>query len=123
MSEPFLIAHVVSGEPAFDIAEKMTCPLCSGEGCAECDDADYWWICSTSGHRAYPYWYFELSELLYDEKLSPHEYSPRVLLDIVPDPPPSWPDHYPKSSPEPAKPKVRSLLQALGLVKPIERRI
>ena len=41
MSELYLIAHKVRGEPAFDIAVKM------GD----------WWIIPTSGHRAYPFWW------------------------------------------------------------------
>lgn len=72
MSELYLIAHKVSGEPAFDVAERMTCPECDGDRylsngiiditgddgmvpCAECDGLGYWWIIPTSGHRAYPY--------------------------------------------------------------------
>src|SRR6185437_4927349 len=68
MPEPFLIAHLVRGEPAFDIATQIICPECSTinpatgrhaapEGCDECDHTGYWWIIPTSGHRAYPYWY------------------------------------------------------------------
>ena len=41
MSELYLIAHKVRGEPAFDIAINM----------------GGWWIIPTSGHRAYPYWH------------------------------------------------------------------
>jgi hypothetical protein len=45
MSELYLIAHKVRGEPAFDIAVKME----MADGC--------WWIIPTSGHRAFPYWH------------------------------------------------------------------
>lgn len=58
-ARPFLILHKVRGEPAFDVAEKMECPICRdrGEPCEadNCEDG-HWWIISTSGHRAYPYW-------------------------------------------------------------------
>lgn len=43
-SEPYLVAHLVRGEPAFDIAIKLA--IGDEEG----------WIIPTSGHRAYPYW-------------------------------------------------------------------
>jgi hypothetical protein len=68
-----LIAHKVRGEPAFDIAEQIECPVCAGVGkaitngwsetfhCAECDGHGFWWIIPTSGHRAYPWqhWYLQ----------------------------------------------------------------
>lgn len=64
MSEPFLILHKVRGQSAFDIAEKMDCPLCipsqnlrTIDECNECNGGGYWWIIPTSGHRAYPYWH------------------------------------------------------------------
>lgn len=64
----FLIAHKVSGEPAFDIATRIDCPLCSGYGanddgsiCHECDSTGQWWIIPTSGHRAYPWWFSALA--------------------------------------------------------------
>ena len=49
MTELFLIAHKVSGEAAFDVATKMTCPECPTEyvscsACAECDGQGFWWI-------------------------------------------------------------------------------
>lgn len=53
----FLIAHKVRGEPAFDIAQHMTCPKCEGtdDHCSQCDGAGHWWIIPTSGHRAFPF--------------------------------------------------------------------
>ena len=55
MSELYLIAHKVRGEPAFDIAVKME----MADGC--------WWIIPTSGHRAFPYWHerikFQIAEM------------------------------------------------------------
>lgn len=69
MSELFLIAHKVRGEPAFDIAHRIECAECHGEceSCVECDSTGFWWVIPTSGHRAYPWWYqtleLELSSL------------------------------------------------------------
>lgn len=63
----FLIAHKVRGEAAFDVAIQMPCPLCDlGDGmvkeayCTECKDEGYWWILSSCGHRAHPYWHSPL---------------------------------------------------------------
>ena len=100
MDKPFLIAHVVRGEPAFDIAIKMDCPICGGRGwtareivgqerCDECDSLGYWWICSTSGHRARAYWDCRLEDCLVNGM---GEYE--SITYGVPDPPPSWPDPY-----------------------------
>ena len=104
MSELYLIAHRVRGQPAFDVATRMECPLCTQEdgdipGCHECDDLGYRWIIPTSGHRAYPYnWaYYEFDHLL----------PPGNPM------PPSLPDHYPTR----ATPTI-SLAEALGLTKP-----
>ena len=51
MAEPYLIAHLVRGEPAFDIAIRLQ--IGDEEG----------WIIPTSGHRAWPYWEYPLHEL------------------------------------------------------------
>ena len=79
MTDLFLVAHKVRGKPAFDVAEKMVCPKCKGEkrhtisgsdaaddddiSCDQCGGDGYWWILSTIGHRAYPYWTCPISEL------------------------------------------------------------
>ncbi len=57
-TELYLIAHKVRGEPAFDIAQHLTCPKCEGtdDHCSACDGAGHWWVIPTSGHRAWPYW-------------------------------------------------------------------
>ncbi len=62
MTQPYLIAHKVRGEAAFDVAIQMACPEClrtgkvlDGVACVECDGLGYWWIVPTSGHRAYPW--------------------------------------------------------------------
>lgn len=119
MTEPYLIAHLVRGEPAFDIAIRMDGPD---------EDGDEWWIIPTSGHRAYPYWSRTLScigvDLLPDGNWAwgrTPEYTYEGLVDI---PAEGWPDHYPHSaSPTPCTtPDLRSL----GLSRPqpkIARRI
>jgi len=108
MPEPFLIAHLVRGEPAFDIATQIICPECSTinpatgrhaapEGCDECDHTGYWWIIPTSGHRAYPYWYQLLGA--FRDRVGRHADNWLTIGD----PPFDWPDHYPTSaSAEPA---------------------
>jgi hypothetical protein len=72
MTEPFLILHKVRGQPAFDIAIRMKCPLCADGvrdcdevmcDCGECQGSGYWWIIPTSGHRAYPSDYIQLDRL------------------------------------------------------------
>src|SRR5258708_234829 len=98
VSDLFLIAHKVSGEPAFDIAEKMECSLCHGKGCFECDDCGYWWITST-GHRPYPYDYIELSNVS------------KVWLDELPPAPEGWRDSYGHST-APRPDRLTALLAA-----------
>jgi len=58
VTDLYLIAHKVRGEPAFDIATHLTCPKCEAtdDHCSACDGAGHWWIVPTSGHRAFPYW-------------------------------------------------------------------
>ena len=65
MPDLYLIAHKVRGEPAFDIAQHMTCPACEGtdDHCISCDGAGHWWIIPTSGHRAWPIMTWPLAEL------------------------------------------------------------
>lgn len=136
---PFLIAHKVRGEPAFDIAIKQRCAICSGVGghnvpdfetglvsdyegsaCNECDGEGFWWICSTSGHRAYPWWSIPLDYL--NSGLDDG-----CAIDKVPEMPPGIPDHYTiNASPKAQASTGRSLLAALGLgrsASPIKRRI
>jgi hypothetical protein len=121
---PYLIAHVVRGEPAFDIAIRQPCPECeAGAGCDECEGEGYWWIVSTSGHRARPYetWY------LPDLRMPSFDGEDMDFPWKVGPPPSGWPDHYPiNRAPPEAKAEGRSLLAKLGLVKakePIRRRV
>lgn len=142
MSDLFLIAHKVRGEPAFDVAARMRCPHCNGVGgcnvpdfetgivtdyegssCHECDGLGYWWIIPTSGHRAYPIMNWPVSDLgsVSDyhsvsvlKEAGPLEAHPQFAL---------LPDHYTTH----AAPQV-SLAEALGLTTrprasvPIKRR-
>lgn len=97
MSDLYLIAHKVRGEPAFDVARRMACPICQGVGvnlCDTCNNEGYWWIIPTSGHRAYPYWSHPLKELFLDTSfadevsMAPFDcFCPKEL-------PPDTPDHY-----------------------------
>lgn len=68
MTDLYLIAHRVRGEPAFDVAQRIHCPECNPhgdqwKGCHECDGRGIWWIIPTSGHRAYPYWHSKLTDI------------------------------------------------------------
>jgi len=109
MTDPYLIAHKVRGEAAFDIACQMICPECDNDPtCSECDGLGYWWIIPTSGRRAYPYWTQEISGL------QCHHYD--SVAPVLTDMPEGLPDHYPPRI-EPKSPK-RSLLAELGLAKP-----
>jgi hypothetical protein len=118
MPDPYLIAHKVRGQPAFDVAIRMDCPECAAQGCGQCDDLGYWWIIPTSGHRAFPAQTWDL-RFLYDD--------PDHQISVLSAPMPNMsalPDHYP-STPT-STPKL-DLISALG-IKPkvppkIERRI
>ena len=108
MTDLYLIAHKVRGEPAFDVAHQMPCPECSPDGpeptCSECDGLGYWWIVSTSGHRAYPWWHEALSNLRRDDGYDYYELSAGEM-------PENWPDHYTTR----AEPQ-RSLIDMLGIL-------
>lgn len=106
MTELFLIAHKVRGEPAFDVATQMECPICHNDSterteCVECDGEGHWWIIPTSGHRAYPWWHVELD-------LLGEEYNHAIRPGEMPE---SLPDHYPHSA-SPSRPAIdiRSLV-------------
>jgi len=115
MSDLYLIAHKVRGEPAFDVAVRMDCPLCREDGstvswgCHECDQLGYWWIIPTSGHRAYPYHYWPWDELACDSRRNDSVFDP-VPVQFG-DMPPNLPDHYPTR----ATPTTTSLAARLGI--------
>lgn len=110
---PYLIAHVVRSEPAFDIAIKA-------EDMGTDSDPGPWWIMPSTGHRCYPYWNISFAEIDTTQ-------TGCVFASCPDTPPEDWPDfcHYtlaPASNPE----KGLELLAQLGLLKPkvpIKRRI
>ena len=106
MSEPFLIAHLVRGEPAFDIAIKME---------VDTDD-EPWWIIPTSGHRAYPFYNVPLKECVDMYYMDGEVEHPMIA-------PEGWPDHYAVSAAPKGQGLVKDLLSALGLRKTVERRL
>lgn len=129
MTDLYLIAHKVRGEPAFDIATNMICPECNDgedcEGCPECDGTGLWWIIPTSGHRAYPIMNWPLNALCHNDGKD-YDWS----LDVITESGPlakhpkfaSLPDHYPeRSAPS------RDLASLLGILDrplaPIKRRL
>jgi hypothetical protein len=108
MTDLFLIAHKVHGEPAFDVAARMECPICKGDYdidrdeeniCHECDDLGYWWIIPTSGHRAFPYCTMLLDSLC----INIGTWDP--FTRWVGGMPVGIPDHYPTSA-SPSRPKL-----------------
>ena len=98
MSEPYLIAHVVRGSPAFDIAEQI-----------EIGD-EQGWIIPTSGHRAYPYWSCSLS------RLRTYQAKAEGLDAVIPPPPPDHPDHYSLSAAPKGQGLITNLAERLGFV-------
>lgn len=121
MSEPFLILHKVRSEPAFDVAIKMTVDGPTGEEC---------WIIPTSGHRAYPYRWWDLQDIrdVSDINQFGHNLCPTQYVNAIPS---SWPDHYAcndrplREDVYTVKQRAAGLLEGLGLVKKVkvERRI
>lgn len=124
-----MIAHVVRGEPAFDVATRFRCPVCepirqgldhSSPNCDECDNG-YWWIIPTSGHRAYPYWGAKLENIddTFDLRLdrTADELQFPFALGGPPSCPKEWPDHYAcnNSGPSAQKADKAQLLKDIGL--------
>jgi hypothetical protein len=116
MSELFLIAHKVRGEPAFDVAERVVCPECNGgisakqdrdgfPACIECENLGYWWIIPTSGHRAYPYWVAQIIPLI-NNMDGPGTIEIMFYTTEMPE---GLPDHYPHRS-TPSRPSLTDLL-------------
>lgn len=133
MADPYLIAHKVCGQPAFDVAIRMKCPECGGNGgtfdgstllltCHECDGLGFWWIIPTSGHRAYPWYAVPYGRLMMLVELAIGAV-PEYIDRLMPPMPIDLPDHYPDHG---TAPKI-NLVEALGLkpVAPakIERRL
>lgn len=105
----YLIAHKVRGEPAFDIAQHLTCPKCNAtdDHCTACDGVGHWWVIPTSGHRAYPYWNQRLDSIEFEGN---GNYCLTSELAAVP---PDLRDHYAVE-----QEIAINLMHALGLNKP-----
>ncbi len=132
MSDLYLIAHRVRGEPAFDVAQRMECPHCGNMGalykltwqheCEMCDGEGYWWIIPTSGHRAYPYWFQAIDDLISWVDQAPYGGADvHMLMDDVPPMPEGWPDHYPCN--RTADPSLTAVLAALSPPQSVRRRV
>ena len=106
--ELFLILHKVRGEPAFDIAirdDSMGTP----------EDPGPWWIIPTSGHRAYPFRWWDMEDLRDISDVNQYGNSHSCPIHVTDAIPSGWPDHYP-DRPSPTAPRrLASLLGALGL--------
>ena len=78
----YLILHKVRGEPALDVAIKMQV------------GNDFWWIIPTSGHRAYPGYWWNLEDLrdVSDINANGWHDCPNDFLDKAL--PADLPDHY-----------------------------
>jgi hypothetical protein len=76
----FLILHKVRGEPAFDIATRLQ--IGAEEG----------WIIPTSGHRAYPYQWWNLDDLVDGSDINRDGFHERPSENHTI--PSDWPDHY-----------------------------
>jgi hypothetical protein len=106
---PYLIAHIVRGEPSFDIAILA-------EDMGTDTDPGPWWIMPSTGHRCYPFASWNVEDLA-DISDYPHE-KPWTVLDKAPDDHPDF-CHYtlaPASNPAAGL----ELLSKLGLIKPKE---
>jgi hypothetical protein len=80
-TEPHLILHLVRGEPEFGVAV----PLERG--------TETWWVICSSGHRAWPFKKWPLSDLAdtSDINYAGRHNRPIDFLDTIPA---DWPDHY-----------------------------
>src|SRR6267142_721857 len=133
MTDLYLIAHKVSGEPAFDIATRMVCPMCDHGTmsvetdcgwevwpCGECDNTGFWWIIPTSGHRAYPWWSHPILAcgIEYLSHSNSWAYGAEQVTNTyqgeIPSMPPTLPDHYHHSaSPSEVRDRLASLIASL----------
>jgi hypothetical protein len=124
MTDLYLIAHKVRGEPAFDIARRACAsppcqPNCGRWKAGHCADHDEEvWIIPTSGHRAYPYFYVELSKLKMYFHSQDGQWTDRFDL-FLGKMPTDLEDHYTiRADPSTPRPAPSGLLALLGLGKP-----
>lgn len=110
MSELYLVAHKVRGEPAFDIAIMLD---------VLDEDGDMMWIIPTSGHRAYPWWWTDLTKLqLIDET---DVFMSDGFDNVCGTMPPDLQDHYHLDAPRPTV-KLIDRLNLRTTLPPIVRR-
>jgi hypothetical protein len=97
LSDPYLILHLVRGEPEFGVAMSME------------RNGETWWVICSSGHRAFPFRKWHIGDLadVSDINYAGRHDRPIDFLDTIPE---GWPDHYGAQT----APK-RSDLDALGL--------
>lgn len=110
MTDLYLIAHKVRGEPAFDIAIMLD---------ALDEDGDVVWLIPTSGHRAYPFAHTIM--LCHEDQSISFAFPPGEPGPM----PPSLPDHY-ACNDRSTSTKQPTLLSRLNLHRtqpPIVRRI
>jgi hypothetical protein len=122
----YLILHKVRGEPVFDIADRLRCPVCEpmrqgldhgqdyAGNCTSCDDG-YWWIIPTSGHRAYPYVEWPLDSILPAGATDPDNLEYAI--------PPDWPDHYPMDAGEAPKSNFNIMTIISPMMSKFKRRL
>lgn len=104
MSELFLVAHKCHGEATFDVALRHVV-----------DDEEMW--ITSAGHRVYPYWHAEIWDLLVCSKRSPRPFP----LELPPVPEGAIECYRPRQAAEGRL--GQSLLEELGLVQKIKRRV
>lgn len=135
MADLFLLAVKSRGEATFEIGERMRCPNCSGVGghnvhdfetgvvsdyegsdCAECDGMGYWWM-TTHGYRAHP-WGTTPMLCHYDGSVSfafPPGLPGTMPSDAI--------DLFPAKQSKSIVSSGKSLLQSLGLLPKVVRRL
>jgi len=128
----YLILHKVRGEPAFDIASKLRCPVCEpmrqglddgmayAGNCNACDDG-YWWIIPTSGHRAYPYLHWNMDDLFDGSDINKNGFHNKPI-DLIEGCPADWPDHYPMDVGSPPKPDLNIMALISNLLPKVKDR-
>lgn len=128
MTDPYLIAHLVRGQPAFDIAIRTNCCVCHAnptavsflvpttEDCTNCGGLGYDWMIPTSGHRAYPYWFEPLLPIVTGiSSECDAEYV--TYQEAIPEPPADFTqDHYSPSAAPRGQGLITNLAERLGFI-------
>jgi hypothetical protein len=96
-SGPFLILHKVRGEPAFDIAERLS---------------DETWIIPTIGHKAYPWQYWALEDLADISDINEYGH-PSYPISFIDELPADHRDHYVAAQPKLAAKRLAEKIHLL----------